>query len=161
MYLAWKWRMYGLCTMISNWTRRRPKPLLWAAQSSKSIDSETILKIQINRTPIAYVSNAKNLGVTVTNTLNWQTYMSTRPCQNYKSIWNFKRSGRIWNYMKNVTFSRPGQIPRPNTSFSISFLTFFFTSLNESFWPNERNFAEPALETEKNSIQSFSIYFFP
>ena len=46
--------------------------------------------------------------------------------QNFPSIWNFKRSSRIWNYMKNVTFSRPGQVPRPNTSLSISFLTIIF-----------------------------------
>ena len=52
--------------------------------------------------------------------------VSTRPGQNFPSIWNFKRSGRIWNYMKNVTFSRPGQVPRQNTSLSISFLTFIF-----------------------------------
>ena len=45
-----------------------------------------------------------------------------------KSIWNFKRFGKIWHYTKNSTFCRPVQVPRSNTLLSISFSTLFFDS---------------------------------
>ena len=69
-----------------------------------------------------YTGNDLRIGVLSQNII----FMYIRRGQNFPSIWNFKCSSRIWNYMKNVTFCRPGQVPRTNTSFSISFLTFFF-----------------------------------
>ena len=51
--------------------------ILGSMQYIACINPQTTRKIRINGTPIKYASSVENLGVTITDTLNWQPHINS------------------------------------------------------------------------------------
>ena len=57
--------------------RKTKAIILGSMQYIAPINLETTRRIKINGTPIEYISSAKNLGITITDTLNWQPHITS------------------------------------------------------------------------------------
>ena len=58
-------------------TRKTKAMIVGSMQYIACINLQTICKMKVNGTPIEFVSSAKNLGFTSTDTLNWQPLINS------------------------------------------------------------------------------------